>query len=71
MSSPSLLRAAARGSASTLFRAASVRQLAARPCLLAPAQPAQLPALAISSFSTSARLRSEHVEETFEQFTAR
>lgn len=60
--SASLLRVAARGP-SNLLRANLV---AARP------QPITARAvLAAPSFSTSARLRSEHQEETFEEFSAR
>ncbi|KAK3358950.1 cytochrome c oxidase subunit VA-domain-containing protein [Lasiosphaeria hispida] len=71
--SASLLRAAARGSSCTFFRAnivaaARPQPLAARAALAAPSL------LAVSgnnAFSTSSRLRSEHQEETFEEFTAR
>lgn len=68
--SASLLRVAARGPATTFFRAnllatARPQPLAARAGLVAPSL------LAVSSFSTSSRLRSEHGEETFEEFSAR
>lgn len=63
MSASSLLRVAVRGPA-TFFRSAAL----ARPA----AQPMAARILASSSsFSTSARLRSEHQEETFEEFSAR
>jgi cytochrome c oxidase subunit 5a len=68
MSASSLLRIAARGSTSTFFRANTVvrsQPLAARAGLVVPSL------LAANSFSTSSRLRSEHQEETFEEFTAR
>lgn len=55
----SLLRIAARGPATSLFRATTLR---ARPLVAVAARP---------SFSTSSRLRSEHQEETFEEFSAR
>lgn len=55
----SLLRIAARGPA-TSFRATAIRAPAARP--LVAARP---------SFSTSSRMRSEHHEESFEEFSAR
>ena len=68
--SASLLRVAARGPATTLFRAnflaaARPQPLAARAGLVVPSL------LAAPSFSTSSRLRSEHLEETFEEFSAR
>ena len=68
----SLLRAA-RGPSSSFFRAnlvagARPQPLAARAGLVAPS----VLALASSnSFSTSSRMRSEHQEETFEEFSAR
>jgi cytochrome c oxidase subunit 5a len=71
--SASLLRVAARGSTSTFFRSnvvvARQQSLTARAGLVVPT----LLALPSSSnnFSTSARLRSENHEETFEEFTAR
>lgn len=56
----SFLRIAARGpTASTFFRATTLRT-AARP--LVAARP---------SFSTSSRLRAEHHEESFEEFSDR
>ncbi|KAK0651885.1 cytochrome c oxidase subunit VA-domain-containing protein [Cercophora newfieldiana] len=60
----SLFRAA-RGPSSSFFRANLVA--AARP------QPmvAHAGLVAVSNFSTSTRMRSEHQEETFEEFTAR
>jgi cytochrome c oxidase subunit 5a len=64
----SILRIAARGSTSTFFRANTVTRsqpLAARAGLLVPSL------LAANSFSTTTRMRSEHHEETFEEFTAR
>ncbi|KAK5662814.1 hypothetical protein OQA88_6225 [Cercophora sp. LCS_1] len=69
--SASLLRAA-RGPSTSFFRAnviaaARPQPLAARAGLVAPS----LVALASSNFSTSSRLRSEHQEETFEEFSAR
>ncbi|KAK0751996.1 cytochrome c oxidase subunit VA-domain-containing protein [Schizothecium vesticola] len=68
--SASLLRVAARGPATTFFRAnllaaARPQPLAARAGLVVPSL------LAVPSFSTSSRLRSEHQEETFEEFSAR
>lgn len=68
MSASSLLRIAARGSTSTFFRANTIARsqpLAARAGIVVPGL------LAANGFSTSARLRSEHHEETFEEFTAR
>jgi len=67
----SLLRAA-RGPSSSFFRAniiaaARPQPLAARTGLIAPS----FLALSSSNFSTSARMRSEHQEETFEEFSAR
>jgi len=56
MQSVTLLRAAARG---------SLRAAAARPAPLMAARPIA------ASFSTSVPRRSEHAEETFEEFTAR
>jgi cytochrome c oxidase subunit 5a len=64
----SILRIAARGSTSTFFRANTVARsqpLAARAGLLVPSL------LAANSFSTTTRMRSEHHEESFEEFTAR
>ncbi|KAJ6438501.1 cytochrome c oxidase subunit Va [Purpureocillium lavendulum] len=67
MPSASLLRVAVRGSTSFL-RAASVRPaqqpLIARSAVVAAARPA-------AAFSTSTARRSEHAEETFEEFSAR
>lgn len=62
--SASLLRAAARGPSSFLrtnIVAARPQPIAARAGLAAPT----------NSFSTTTRMRSEHQEETFEEFTAR
>lgn len=70
--SASLLRVAARGSPSTFFRSnvvARQQSLAARAGLVVPSLLA-LPSSS-NSFSTGACLRSEHQEETFEEFTAR
>lgn len=61
--SASILRAAARGSC-TVFRTPVV----ARPAVAMAARTAFVPK---ASFSASARLRSEHQEETFEEFSAR
>ena len=66
MTAASLLRAAASRPATAFFRANLVqasRPLASRAGLLV--------ATTGAGFSTSARLRSEHQEETFEEFTAR
>lgn len=57
----SLLRIAVRGPATSFFRATTVRPAVARP-LLAVSRP---------TFTTSSRLRSEHQEESFEEFSAR
>jgi len=67
----SLFRAA-RGPSSTFFRAnlvaaARPQPLAARAGLVAPS----LLAVSTNSFSTSSSMRSEHQEETFEEFSAR
>ncbi|KAK4156465.1 cytochrome c oxidase subunit VA-domain-containing protein [Chaetomidium leptoderma] len=65
--SASLLRVAARGPSSFLranLVAARPQPLAARAGLAVASRPS-------NSFSTSARLRSEHQEETFEEFSAR
>lgn len=59
MQSVSLLRAAARSSAPML-------RTAARPAPLMVAR-----SVAAVNFSTSVPRRSEHAEETFEEFTAR
>lgn len=62
--SASLFRVAARGSASVLranIAAARPQPVAARAGLAA----------STNNFTTSARLRSAHQEETFEEFTAR
>lgn len=60
--SASLLRVAARGPSSFL----RANMVAARPQPVA----ARL-ALPVNTFSTSVRMRSEHQEETFEEFSAR
>lgn len=70
--SASLLRVAARGPSGTFFRAnligaARPQPLAARAGLVAPS----LLAVSSNNFSASARSRSEHQEETFEEFSAR
>lgn len=57
----SLLRIATRGPAASFFRATTVRPAVARP----------LAAVARPTFSSSSRLRSEHQEESFEEFSAR
>ncbi|KAK3680635.1 cytochrome c oxidase subunit VA-domain-containing protein [Podospora appendiculata] len=68
--SASILRAAARGPSSTFFRANTL--LAARPQPMAARAGLVVPSLlASSSFSTTTRVRSEHNEETFEEFSAR
>ncbi|KAI1191412.1 cytochrome c oxidase subunit [Nemania serpens] len=67
MSSTSVLRVAARGPAQTFFRAY-------RPVAPARTSAAVVPGLMASSssnFSTTVTRRSEHAEETFEEFTAR
>jgi cytochrome c oxidase subunit 5a len=61
--SASLLRIAARGPSSFL----RANLVAARPQPVA----ARAALLTVNSFSTSTRLRSEHQEETFEEFSAR
>ncbi|ATY66763.1 cytochrome c oxidase polypeptide VI [Cordyceps militaris CM01] len=61
MSSFAFLRLAARGPA-TFVRASVVRPVVA-PLMAAPRS--------VASFSTSVPRRSEHAEETFEEFTAR
>jgi cytochrome c oxidase subunit 5a len=61
--SASFFRVAVRGPSSVL-----------RANLAAAARPQPIAArasLAVNSFSTSSRMRSEHQEETFEEFTAR
>ncbi len=73
--SASLLRAAVRGPSTTFFRA-NTAVLAARPTQpLAARAGLIVPSLVAiptgSNFSTTARARSEHSEETFEEFTAR
>ncbi|KAK4042872.1 cytochrome c oxidase subunit VA-domain-containing protein [Parachaetomium inaequale] len=65
--SASLLRVAARGPSSFL----RANLVAARPQPMAARAGLAVPSLSSSSFSTSARLRSEHQEETFEEFSAR
>ncbi len=72
--SASMLRVAARGPATTFFRANTIRPTGSQPMTARAA--VVLPTLLAlpsvnSSFSTSARLRAEHQEETFEEFTAR
>lgn len=74
MSTASILRVvAARRSvaavpSSTFFRASYGPMVAAQPLRAGVV----VPALAtVAGFSTSARLRSEHEEETFEEFSAR
>lgn len=73
--SASILRVAARGpAATTFFRANTIRPVAqpltARAAAVLPSILA-VPSATHSNFSTSARLRSEHAEETFEEFSAR
>ena len=75
--SASLLRAVARGPSTTFFRA-NTSLLAARPTAQPLAARAGLvvPSLIAiptgsNNFSTTVRARSEHAEETFEEFTAR
>ncbi|KAL1860243.1 hypothetical protein VTK73DRAFT_7425 [Phialemonium thermophilum] len=69
--SASLLRVAVRGCSSNFFRSNTVavrpQSLVARTGLLVPS----LLAASTNSFSTSSRMRSEHQEETFEEFSAR
>jgi cytochrome c oxidase subunit 5a len=65
--SASLLRVAARGPSSIL----RANLAAARPQPMAPRAGLAVSNLPSNSFSTSSRLRSEHQEETFEEFTAR
>lgn len=70
--SASLLRAAVRGPSTTFFRAnvlaaRPAQPLAARAGLIVPS----LIAVPSSNFSTTVRARSEHGEESFEEFTAR
>lgn len=62
MPSAAFLRLAARGSA-TFVRASVARPVVATPLMARSA--------AVASFSTSVPRRSEHAEETFEEFTAR
>ncbi|TQV92142.1 hypothetical protein V2A60_004441 [Cordyceps javanica] len=62
MPSAAFLRLAARGSA-TFVRASVARPVVAAPLMARSA--------AVASFSTSVPRRSEHAEETFEEFTAR
>ncbi|KAI1117180.1 cytochrome c oxidase subunit [Nemania sp. NC0429] len=68
MSSSSVLRIAARGPAHTLLRA--YRPVAPARTSAAATVPG-LMAGSSSSFSTTVARRSEHAEETFEEFTAR
>ncbi len=75
--SASRLRAAVRGPASSFFRAnASLLRPAVHPPLTARAAVAlpgllALPAATSHGFSSSAAARSEHQEESFEEFSAR
>jgi cytochrome c oxidase subunit 5a len=64
--SASLLRIAARGPSSFL----RANLVAARPQPMAARAALAVPSLS-SNFSTSLRMRSEHQEETFEEFSAR
>ncbi|KAI1174022.1 cytochrome c oxidase subunit [Nemania sp. FL0916] len=67
MSSASLLRVAVRGPTQTFFRAY-------RPVAPSRASSAVVPGMIAGSslnFSTTVQRRSEHAEETFEEFTAR
>lgn len=59
--SASMLRVAFRG---PLLRAARPQPIAARAGVFVSALPS-------NSFSTTTRVRSEHAEETFEEFSAR
>ena len=72
--SASILRVAARGPATTFFRANTLRSasqpLTARAAVFVPGLLAGVPS-AKNSFSSTARARSEHGEETFEEFSAR
>ncbi|KAJ9143750.1 Cytochrome c oxidase polypeptide vi [Pleurostoma richardsiae] len=74
--SASILRVAARGPSTTFFRANTLRSssqpLTARAAVLVPGILAgsALPS-AKNSFSTTSRVRAEHHEETFEEFSAR
>ncbi|KAK4110762.1 COX5A-domain-containing protein [Canariomyces notabilis] len=65
--SASLLRVAARGPSSAVFRASLA---AARPQPMTARAALAAPSLS-NTFSTSSRMRSEHQEETFEEFSAR
>lgn len=72
--SASILRAAARGPATTFFRANPVRpttSAAVASALHARTTVAAAVMVPSVSFSAAARLRSEHHEESFEEFTAR
>lgn len=60
----SLLRIAARGPATSFFRTTTLRPAVARPLAAAAV-------VARPTFSTSSCLRSEHQEESFEEFSAR
>ncbi|TVY81214.1 Cytochrome c oxidase subunit [Lachnellula suecica] len=71
MSSTSLLRMAARAQPSTFFRANGLRSLTPRTSNAVYAVPALIATSgSTSSFSTSSIRRSEHHEESFEEFTA-
>lgn len=65
--SASLLRVAVRGHSSFL----RANLVAVRPQPMAVRAVLAVPSLPTSSFSTSSRLRAEHQEETFEEFSAR
>lgn len=67
--SASIVRVAVRGSPTTFFRANAVA--AARGPLAARAGFVVPTTLASTSFSTTTRMRSEHHEESFEEFSAR
>lgn len=74
--SASILRVAVRGPASTFFRANPVRPTTSAGAAVASVLHARTTVAAAAivpsmSFSAAARLRSEHHEETFEEFTAR
>ncbi|EFX02757.1 cytochrome c oxidase subunit [Grosmannia clavigera kw1407] len=74
--SASILRVAARGPATTFFRANPIRPTASAGAAVASVLHARTTAVAAVmvpsvSFSAAARLRSEHHEESFEEFTAR
>lgn len=70
--SASLIRVATRGpAATTFFRANTIRPAAQPLTARAAAVLPSILAVPSANFSTSARLRSEHAEETFEEFSAR